>query len=283
MNFFILTPYSSQETPSSQQPLAPPSPSVSEGESVPDVADYLPHINEAESEFANLAEKLINHIRKMSRHKRIRLIECIELKLARRHVSFPTEVEAFIRKLKDHWDFINTDLLRFTMKHSCRKLLKELDQYESNLGDYIVKFVKICKTELIRPRMTDQATVAFQTDDMAGMLGKILKLKHFLKEQLNIEETVFEGFNFSSVFIYFSFPKECLQSFSVQLLSNAATLKTFGILSVTLIGVFHVNLANGSIQWLKENVSMSSPQLKLGIYIESATFSLLDEDLVCCY
>ena len=283
MNFFIHTPYSSQETPSSQQPLAPPSPSVSEGESVPDVADYLPHINEAESEFANLAEKLINYIRKMPRQKQNRLIECIELKLARRRVSFPTEVEAFIRKLKDHWDFINTDLLRFTMKNFCRKLLKELDQYESNLSDHIVEFVKICKTDHISPRMTDQATVAFQTDDMAGMLGKILKLKHFLKKRLNIEEAVFEGINFSSVFIYFSFPKEYIQSFSVQLLSNAATLKTFGILSVTLIGVFHVNLANGSIQWLKENVSMSSPQLKLGIYIESATFSLLDEDLVCCY
>ena len=125
-----------------------------------------------------------------------------------------------------------------------------LQSYESNLGNHLRKTLYSYKKKKVTlPLRKDHTHLAIVLSKEQILLSFVLHVKEYLTKYLQLEETIFEGFEEGCTVLFYSILKVDAVLLAPKILSHSAELKRmFGITHLVVFDYFACDLERATIE-----------------------------------
>ena len=129
-------------------------------------------------------------------------------------------------------------------------LKKDLQEYELKLAEHLKEMLMSCKRRRVTlPLRKDHTHMAVVISKEQVLLSLVLEMKEYLAKYLQLEETLFEGFEEGCTILFFSIPKVDAALLSPKVLSHLSELKRmFGMTHLIVFGYFACDLEKATIE-----------------------------------
>ena len=129
-------------------------------------------------------------------------------------------------------------------------LKKDLQEYESKLAKHLKEMLTPCKRRKVTlPLRKDHTHMAVVISKEQVLLSLVLEMKEYFSKYLQLEETLFEGFEEGCTVLFFSIPKVDAVLLSPKVLSHLSELKRmFGMTHLIVFGYFACDLEKATIE-----------------------------------
>ena len=131
-----------------------------------------------------------------------------------------------------------------------KDLKKDLQEYESKLAEHLNEMLTSCKRkEVTLPLRRDYTHMAVVISKEQVLLSVVLDMKEYFSKYLQLEETLFEGFEEGCTVLFFSILTVDAALLSPKVLSHLSELKRmFGMTHLIVFGYFACDLEKATIE-----------------------------------
>ena len=131
-------------------------------------------------------------------------------------------------------------------------LKKALQEYESKLAKYLKEMLKSCKRRRVTlPLHKDHTHMAVVISKEQVLLSLVFEMKEYFSKYLQLEETLFEGFEEGCTVLFFSILRVDAALLSPKFLSHLSELKRmFEMTHAIVFGYFACDLEKATIELL---------------------------------
>ena len=132
----------------------------------------------------------------------------------------------------------------------CKELKGTLGSYESNLANHLRLTLKSYKEKNVTlPLRKDHTHLAVVLSKEQILLSLVLHIKQYLMKYLQLEETIFEGFEEGCTILFYSILKVDAVLLAPKILSHSAELKRmFDLTHLVVFGYFACDLERATIE-----------------------------------
>ena len=129
-------------------------------------------------------------------------------------------------------------------------LKKDLQEYESKLAQHLREMLTSCKRRRVTlPLRKDHTHMAVVISKEHVLLSLVLEMKEYFSKYLQLEETLFEGFEEGCTVLFFSILTVDAALLSPKVLSHLSELKRmFGMTHLIVFGYFACDLEKATIE-----------------------------------
>ena len=129
-------------------------------------------------------------------------------------------------------------------------LKKDLQEYESKLAEHLKEMLTSCKRRRVTlPLRKGHTYMAIVISKEQVLLALVLKMKEYFSKYLQLEETLFEGFEEGCTVLFFSIFRVDAALLSPKVLSHLSELKRmFGMTHLIVFGYFACDLEKATIE-----------------------------------
>ena len=129
-------------------------------------------------------------------------------------------------------------------------LKKDLQEYESKLAEHLKEILTSYKRKRVTLSLCkDHTHMAAVISKEQVLLSLVLEMKKYFSKYLQLEETLFEGFEEGCTVLFFSIPKVDAALLSPKVLSHLSELKRmFGMTHLIVFGYFACDLEKATIE-----------------------------------
>ena len=129
-------------------------------------------------------------------------------------------------------------------------LKKDLLEYELKLAEHLKEMLTSCKRRRVTlPLRKDHTHMAIVISKEQVLLALVLKMKEYFSKYLQLEETLFEGFEEGCIVLFFSILRVDAALLSPKVLSHLSELKRmFGMTHLIVFGYFVCDLEKATIK-----------------------------------
>ena len=129
-------------------------------------------------------------------------------------------------------------------------LKKDLEEYEWKLAEHLRETLLSCKRRRVTlPLRRDHTHMAVVISKEQVLLSLVLEMKEYFSKYLQLEETLFEGFEEGCIVLFFSIPRVDAALLSPKVLSHLSELKRmFGMTHLIVFGYFACDLEKATIE-----------------------------------
>ena len=130
-----------------------------------------------------------------------------------------------------------------------QELTRELREYESKMIKFLQKSSISCKKRQVPlPLYKNHTHMAVVTSKEQVLLAVVLEMKEYFSKYLQLEETLFEGFDEGCTVLFFSILRVDVALLSPKVLSHLSELKRmFGMTHLIVFGYFACDLEKATI------------------------------------
>ena len=158
------------------------------------------------------------------------------------------------------FDFIEekSTIYEFLLVHHAVEVLedkdleKDLQEYESKLAEHLQEMLMSCKRRKVTlplPPHKDHTHMAIVISKEQVLLSLVFEMKEYLSKYLQLEETLFEGFEEGCTVLFFSILRVDAVLLSPKVLSHLSELKRmFGMTHLIVFGYFACDLEKATIE-----------------------------------
>ena len=131
-----------------------------------------------------------------------------------------------------------------------KDLKKDLRKYEMKLAEYLKEILTSCKRKRVTlPLHKDHTHMAVVISEEQVLLALVLKMKEYFSKYLQLEDTLFEGFEEGCTVLFFSILTVDAALLSPKVLSHLSELKRmFGMTHLIVFGYFACDLEKATIE-----------------------------------
>ena len=129
-------------------------------------------------------------------------------------------------------------------------LKKDLQEYESKLAEHLKEMLMSCKSRRVTlPLRKDHTHMAVVISKEQVLLSLVLVMKEYFSKYLQLEETLFEGFEEGCTVFFFSILRVDAALLSPKVLSHLSELKRMlGMTHLIVFGYFACDLEKATIE-----------------------------------
>ena len=129
-------------------------------------------------------------------------------------------------------------------------LKKDLQEYESKLAEHLKEMLMSCERRKVTlPLRKDHTHMAVVISKEQVLLALVLEMKEYFSKYLQLEETLFEGFEEGCTILFFSILRADAVLLSPKVLSHLSELKRmFGMTHLIVFGYFACDLEKATIE-----------------------------------
>ena len=131
-------------------------------------------------------------------------------------------------------------------------LKKDLEEYELKLAEHLQEMLMSCKRRKVTlplPPRKDHTHMAIVISKEQVLLSLVFEMKEYLSKYLQLEETLFEGFEKGCTVLFFSILRVDAVLLSPKVLSHLSELKRmFGMTHLIVFGYFACDLEKATIE-----------------------------------
>ena len=129
-------------------------------------------------------------------------------------------------------------------------LKKDLQEYESKLAKHLKEMLTSCQSRRVTlPLRKDHTHMAVVISEEQVLLSLVLEMKKYFSKYLQLEETLFEGFEKGCTMLFFSILRVYAALLSPKVLSHLSELKRmFGMTHLIVFGYFACDLEKATIE-----------------------------------
>ena len=129
-------------------------------------------------------------------------------------------------------------------------LKKDLQEYESKLAEHLKEMLMSCKRRRVPlPLFKNHTHMAIVISKEQVLLSLVLEMKEYFSKYLQLEETLFEGFEEGCTVLFFSILRVDAALLSPKVLSHLSELeRMFGMTHLIVFGYFACDLEKATIE-----------------------------------
>ena len=215
----------------------------------PDLEDELDKVMEDLHECLSSADPgVINRLQRMVRRKYRRYI----------HGVRPAPLPPVPDTTKELCDFIEekSTIYEILLVHHAVEVLededlkKDLQEYKLKLAKHLKELLMSCKRKGVTlPLRKDHTHMAVVISKEQVLLSLLLEMKEYFSKYLQLDETLFEGFEEGCTVLFFSILRVDAALLSPKVLSHLSELKRmFGMTHLIVFGYFACDLEKATIE-----------------------------------
>ena len=215
----------------------------------PDLEDELDEIIEALHEiFSSAKAHMIGKLHRILRRKYRRYIHGVKPVPLPPVPNTADGLFDFIEEKSTPYEILLVHHAVEVLDH--KKLQKNLQEYESKLAKHLKETLLSCKRRRVTlPLRKDHTHMAVVISKEQVLLSLVLDMKEYFSKYLQLEETLFEGFEEGCTVLFFSIPKVDAALLSPKILSHLSELKRmFGMTHLIVFGHFACDLEKATIE-----------------------------------
>ena len=139
-----------------------------------------------------------------------------------------------------------------------QELKRELQEYKSKMTNFLQKSSMSCKKRQVPlPLHKHHTQMAIVISKEQVLLSLVLEMKEYFSKYLQLEETLFEGFEESHSVLFFSILTVDAVLLSPKVLSHSSEMKSkFAMIHLIVFGYFAFNMEKATVHHVRKCIHM---------------------------
>ena len=163
--------------------------------------------------------------------------------------SLPEEKDKLMVGLSEYWNALSFGLLEDVVDlYKWPELLEGLKAHTDLLGRFCKRTLGECRKKGIKLHESQYLKITYQENPAKFELGNILAIQKFLKRKCGIEQSLFEGFDTSSVILFFLISREAASQLRCKLDDSA--LSSLGVCCIEFEGLWKISLQVNAVNFI---------------------------------